>query len=113
MLDRSFGKMGVAQASLAASGGPTGSEERTELFPVRHRIVVVRDGPGQPVLGFTPNGSFEPAFASGAGIAPGRSSSRQVFPGPFGALQRGKVVLAWANTLDPGVAIDLQRLSVG
>jgi len=111
-LDPSFARHGISRISVRPPGPESrGFEEKAEILPTANRIIVVRDGGGRPVLAYRQNGRFERSFASGDEVAPKRSPSPEGFPGPFGALQHGRVILAWPVLLEPGVTIDLQRLT--
>ena len=108
-LDRSFARRGIARTVVGPSGKHAIPREVITVLPTRRRIVLVRTGLGRPVLAYRRNGRLDRSFARGRGIAPNRFIAPFLPPGPVGALQRGKVVLAWEAAKEAKVA--LQRLT--
>ncbi len=110
-LDRHFAKQGISLVPTQPPRGTGSYDEVVELLPTARRIVVVTNNPGPPVLAYRRNGRREHPFARGIKVAPNRFTVPGPFPGPFGALQKGNLILAWSIGLKQlGWAVDLQRL---
>jgi uncharacterized delta-60 repeat protein len=115
-LDRSFAKRGISRVPTQPPRGTGSYDEAAELLPSARRILVVTNNPGPPVLAYRRNGRRERPFARAAKVAPNRFTVPGPFPGPFGALQKGKLILAWSTASDtslgPGWRSNLQRLPI-
>ncbi len=101
-LDRGFGRRGVALAGVLRSDHDkcTDGFERVSILPTRKRIVVVRNGPGLPVLAFGHDGSPRRRYGRDRKIASNRVPYPGCHPGPMAALQGTNPILAW-TTPDP------------
>jgi hypothetical protein len=100
-LDRSFGDRGVTRVRIPPRESTTcgvGFED-VSILPTRGRIVVTRSGPGSPVLAFGPDGRRHRRYATDPMIARNRIPLPGCFPGPAGAMQAGRPIIAW--TTDP------------
>ncbi len=113
--DRGFGSRGMAVAGVFGGkrGGGCGGKETASILTPGRRIVLVRNGPGQPVTGFRADGTRIRSYGSGPAIAAGRYPWPSCSPGPIATLQGGKPVLAWtgAPLSVPPLRITLQRLT--
>ncbi len=85
-------------------------EETASILPLGHRILLVRDGVGPPVLAFRQNGKRDRSVEAEP-IAPDRQVAPACFRGPFATRQDGSAVIAWTKQFaDPNWVVALQRL---
>lgn len=118
--DHSFAKGGIARVHVDTPKklgvNECGSyDETSSILPTKRNIFLVRDGVGPPVLAFRQNGRRDNSPGLGANVSPGRQIAPDCSPGPFGARQHERVVIAWPMTAD-GYApweIALQRFNSG
>jgi uncharacterized delta-60 repeat protein len=104
-LDRSFARRGISSAFATPLGKKRDVlPEPVRILPTRRRIVVIRAGLGRPILAYRRDGRLDRSFGDSRAIAPARTS------GPVGALQRGRVVLAWNAGGANDSTFALQRL---
>jgi uncharacterized delta-60 repeat protein len=110
-LDRGFGMNGIADAGAFGKKPQycANGVEATSIAVSRQRIVLVRDGSGNPVTRFGRNGV---RLGSGGdnSITPGRLPYPGCFPGPVAASQGTKPVLAWTVVDPPTARTVLTRL---
>lgn len=113
-LDRGFGRGGIAAFGVRRFG--VEAPDRVSLLPAGRRIVVVRSGSGNPVHVYAADGSRRRGFGGGK-LAPDRMEETYIPPSPQGALQRGKVVIAWNQVTSSGLGgittrVALRRLLI-
>ena len=105
---RGFGKGGISSSKAPVDpkrpGSANGAEPKQILLRP-HGYVVVRTGPGRPLLYYRRDGQLEPGFAKGV-VAP----ESRAFGPPVAATQHGKLVLV-RDTYKPD-SFQLQRLSL-
>jgi hypothetical protein len=113
--DRTFARGGIARVPVPTPNElgvrSCGSHDETaSILPLGHRILLVRDGAGPPVLAFRQDGRRDRSV-SAKSIAPGRQIAPGCFPGPFGTRQDGSAAIAWSKPFgNPTWVVALQRL---
>src|SRR5262249_44337816 len=116
-LDRSFARNGVARVANGSYLHGDWAWRDVSLFPTSRRILLVALGSADPLLAFRPNGSPDLDFGPDTNTAPGRLQRVPTTApvGPLGALQDGKLVLAWSGAMSneyggTSSKIELQRI---
>jgi uncharacterized delta-60 repeat protein len=106
-LDPSFGRGGIASASVPVQAG--GFFARVHQILLRsHRILLLRDSRYRQLVAYSGDGRHRRSFVVARAAEPGN----RAIQAPFGALQDGKLVLGW-EVFDPPVSsFKLQRLQI-
>ena len=106
-LDRSFAHQGVSTNPAPSTRKSEGARPRQVLI-ADHHILVLRDDRYRELLVYSRDGRLEDSFVVARSTEPKNRGIRA----PFGALQRGRLILGW-QVFHTYQSFKLQRLTIG